>query len=420
MSKVRFEQLLQIYRHTAFDPTGDEGTLSIPSPEVIAFLESVDTNETVARETGLALLAEPSSLAVGRSVRLRLGAPRLGLGLLVRSIDDLLNAPEARLAEPKAYFIIDARLERETSPPADVQEGYRKVLALVALFAEAASYLDRTRQELVFFRDGKFVVPIRYESSVVTKLDTNAADQLLHHFQDPVHREQKLAILTEAIAHICEAQPTPRRFSYMLENIAAVSEEVRNGYRLFASSFSYAKIRSEVEAAKLEFVGKIHKTFIDIQGQLLGIPVATIIVASQLKVAQSCGLELWTNIAVLGGAWIFVVLLMLAIVNQWLTLSALAAEIERQRAKLVADYAAISETFAPIFGGLSSRIRWHRWGLVGIGLIAVAGAGFATLAYSKLTTAQPTKCWSQLAIKPTLNGLSGGSGAVPRLVVTTH
>lgn len=291
---------------------------------------------------------------------------------------------------------------------------------LVALFAEAASYLDRTRQELVFFRDGKFVVPVRYDSAGVLKLDASAAEQLLHHFQDSVHREQKLAILTEAIAHICEGQPTGQRFGYMLQNLSAVSEEVRNGYRLFASSFSYAKIRSEVEAAKLEFVGKIHKTFIDIQGQLLGIPVATIIVASQLKQVTGCGLELWTNVAVLGGAWIFVILLMLAIINQWLTLSALAAEIVRQRTKLVADYAAISETFTPIFAGLIFRIRWHRGGLIAIGLIALAGAIFATLAYAKLTPIQPTSCWSEVAPKLTSVGQSGGAGSIPQLVVTTH
>ena len=56
-----------------------------------------------------------------------------------------------------------------------------------------------------------------------------------------------------------------------------------------------------MEAAKVDYVAKIHKTLIDIQGQLLAIPVATIIVASQLKSNQTCGVDFWTNIAVLAG-----------------------------------------------------------------------------------------------------------------------
>jgi hypothetical protein len=173
-----------------------------------------------------------------------------------------------------------------------------------------------------------------------------------------------------------------------------LSEGGRNGYRLFASSFSYAKIRSDVEAAKVEYIGKIHKTLIDIQGQLLGIPVATIIVASQLKVAKDCGLEIWTNVGVLGGAWIFAVLLLIAIINQWLTLSAISGEIERQKTKLAADYAAISEQFLDIFKGLSSRIVWHRCALIGVGVIACAGAIFAFLVFARLTAVDPRSCWA--------------------------
>jgi hypothetical protein len=66
--------------------------------------------------------------------------------------------------------------------------------------------------------------------------------------------------------HIGEPQPAARRFPYLLENLDALLEEVSAGYRLFASSFSYAKIRSDVESARVEYVGKIHKTLIDIQG----------------------------------------------------------------------------------------------------------------------------------------------------------
>ena len=57
-----------------------------------------------------------------------------------------------------------------------------------------------------------------------------------------------------------------------------------------------------MEDARLDYLNKIHKTFIDVQGQLLGLPVATVVGSSQYKVTKSCGLELWADVAVLGGA----------------------------------------------------------------------------------------------------------------------
>lgn len=394
MPDFSFDQLLTIYRHTLFNAQGDEGTLSIASPEVLTILQAIDGDDRLTEDANLAALTDPKGLIVGQDVRIRIGAPRLALGLLVRTFDDLLNAPEARLTEPKAYFVIDGRMEKGTAPSPAVQTGYRKVLEVVALLAEAASYLDRTRQELVFFREGKFVVPVKYRAETVVRFAHDTPDKLLELFKDDVHRDQKLAILAEAIAHTCEPQPLARRFTYLLDNIAAVAEEVRNGYRLFASSFSYAKIRSDLEAAKVEYIGKIHKTLTDIQGQLLGIPVATIIVASQLKVVTGCGLEFWTNVAVLGGAWIFLGLLLIAIVNQWFTLSSISDEIERQQTKLTADYAAISDQFVDIFVGLLGRVTWHRSALVGIGVIALLGAIFASWAFSHLTTPDLLACWT--------------------------
>lgn len=88
-----------------------------------------------------------------------------------------------------------------------------------------------------------------------------------------------------------------------------------DGYRLFVSNFSYDKVISELELAKVEYTGKIHKAFTDIQNQILGIPVATVVVATQMKSAPQIGYEFWVNIAVLTGCWIFVMLVGLLICN---------------------------------------------------------------------------------------------------------
>ncbi|MDR3506927.1 MAG: hypothetical protein P4L64_03415 [Caulobacteraceae bacterium] len=385
MTRLRFEQLLSLYRSIDFDAQGDEGLLTLSTPEQIANLLFIEADEIAAEDANLAVITDPATIAVGKAVRVRVGQPRIGLGILARTFENLLKASEARITEPNAYYIVDSRLDTYTVPPSATLAAYRKVLDLVALFAKAAAYLDRTRQELVFIHDGKVVVPVRYDVKALEQVSIVAIDTLLENFKDDVHQDQKLAILEASIVQMVEAVPTAQRFTYLLENLGAVTETLRQGYRLFASSFSYSKIRGEVEAARVDYVAKIHKTLIDIQGQLLGIPIATIITVSQLKAVQGCGVEFWTNIAVLAGAWVFVVLLIIAIANQWITLEAIDDDIKAQQKRLESDYAAISEQFVSIFTGLIKRVSWHRGALIVIAGIAVIGAVFASYAFVKLT-----------------------------------
>ncbi|MFG1225283.1 hypothetical protein [Xanthobacter wiegelii] len=391
MPRLSFEQLLGLYRGIDFDPHGDEGSLHLTTAEQLDDLQFIENDDTAGDDANLAVLCDPAILAIGQKVRVRVGSPRIGLGLLARSVDDLLKTPEARITEPKAYFVVDGRIEpQSTATPAIC--AYRQVLEVVALFSKAAAYLDRTRQELVFVHEGKVVVPIRYDATVLSRVSQIAIDELLENFKDDVHKDQKLAILEDAIIQMVAAQPAAQRFIYVLDNISTLSETVRQGYRLFASSFSYAKIRNEIEAAQVDYIGKIHKTLIDIQGQLLGIPIATVIVASQLKAATTCGLDFWTNIAVLSGAWIFVGLLGIAIINQWVTLSSISQEIDGQKRRLNEDYAAIAIQFLDLFSRLDGRICWHRAALLGVGCVAIAGAAFATYVFVRITPVEIGTC----------------------------
>jgi hypothetical protein len=395
MSSLKFSDLLAIYRNTAFAADGRSGVLTIASPEILATLKSVENHDDIAEQAGIALPADDvEKLAVGDRAEIEISAPRLGLGILAPSFDVLLNAPEARLREPAAYFVIKEGIASDDASPAPIVLAYRRMLGVVALLVDAASYCDRVKGELVFIHDGKFVVPIRYDSLSLAHLSEPIADALTSQFSDPLHRDQRLEILATSVVSLTGAQPAALRFSYLVQNLDELAAKVGDGYRLFASSFSYGKIRSELENAKIDYVTKIHRTVADIQGQLLGIPVATVIVASQLKVATTCGIELWTDVAVILGAWIFAVLLGLAIVNQWLTLAALRTEILRQQTKLASDYAAIGEQFSDIFSSLRSRICWHRIGLMIVGVVALVGAGFANFAFVRLARVDVVSCLS--------------------------
>lgn len=392
MSNIAFSQLLEIYRNVRFNKTGDEDVLTIASSEILNTLRLINDDSRVADDSGIGLPFDPAASKVNDVVTINIGAPRVALGYLKRSVSELLLVKQALIEEPKAYYIIENRFDKNTAVVPAAIQAYRKILEIYKLFAEAAAYSDPQKQELVFINEDKFLLPIRYNEGIFVRFKMAEADRLLALFHDELHRDEKLGLLDSAVVNLTKSLGPKARFSYLVENIDDVTDEVAKGYRLYVSQFSYTKIKSDVEAARVDFVTKIHKTIIDIQTQLLGIPIATFVVASQLKSTASCDLSFWSNVAVLAGAWIFVLLLLIAIINQWMTLSSIKWEIERQRKKLETDFESISKDFLSIFNELRRRICWHRCVLSVIGIVAFGGAVLASVAYANLTSVRTRDC----------------------------
>ncbi len=409
MPRIRFEDLLQAYRITQFGNGGTEDVsyLTIDSQAISNLLTRLETDDDAAADAGITLLDDFTGAIEGVRVKIRVGSPRTGLGVLARTMDGLLAAPGARIEEPKRYYLVDPPFSPGDAVEPDPIKQYKKVLALVRLFADVASFLDATRANLVFVKEGRMVVPIRFDAADLSNLVVADAERLLSQFVDDLHKDQKHEILFEAMVDLCRAQPIETRFEFALRNVGHLANAVREGYRLFASSFSYSKVRSEIEDARIDYTGKIHKTIVDVQNQLLGIPIATVVVASQMKAPTACGIESWVNLAVLIGAWIFILLLLMAIVNQWLTLSVIKGEVSRQKTKLLSDFPAVSNEFVDIFDSLSYRVWWHRAGLLFVALVGLAGATVATHFYGKIAAIPVPACVASASG----NGL--GSASLP-------
>lgn len=390
MADVGFADLVEIYRHVRFDGEGG-GTLVVANPGIAATLRAIEADQALYDLTQISLV-EPGDPAVGSQVAINVAAPSLKLGILADTFEKLFLAPGAAFAEPVRYFVIDGAYASGNVPAPPVLLAYRAVLTVIALLRESASYAVDLQRELVFIGTESIVVPIRFREADLTPGLVTTAARLKHLFADPLHAQEKAELLSAAVIEIAGGQRQDRRFQFVVSSLERVCDEVEKGYRLFVSSFSYSKIRKEIETARLDYINKIHKTIVDIQGQLLGIPVATIVVASQLKVSKGCGVEFWTNSAVLLGAWIFVGLLWLAVRNQWHTLTMLAGEITGQRARLDDDYAAVSADFVDVFDDLNRRIHWHQKALVVVSALALIGAVLATAAFLFLTQAGSARC----------------------------
>ena len=391
MSDITFADLVEIYRATRFDGE-DGGVLTVGSEHMAANLRAIMNDNDLYAETQITVDGDDEPV-VGSERRVHVGPPNAAsMGLLVSSFDDLFRAPGAVIAEPERYYVKDRGFASGDHPVPSVLLRYRAVLDVLRILRETASVNDETMRQMIFIGKVKVVVPIRFgvrdlQGDVVAK-----AERLTRLFAEELHIDEKRTILQTTLIEMVGAMRADIRLGYLIRNLERIADEVDKGYRLFTSSFSYSKIRNDVETARLDFAGKIHKTIVDIQGQLLGIPVATIVVVSQLKKVSGCDMTFWANLGVLLGAWIFVTMLFIAGVNQWKTLEVISNEVERQKTRLSDDFAAVADQFTDVFDDLAERIRWHRGVLIGICAILALGALATTIAFLKLAPTGSVVC----------------------------
>ncbi|BBD01447.1 hypothetical protein [Sphingobium sp. YG1] len=391
MSDITFADLVEIYRATRFDGE-DGGVLTVESEHMAANLRAIMDDNDLYAETQITVDGDDEP-AVGSKLRVHVGPPNAAsMGLLVSSFDDLFRAPGAVMAEPEHYYVKHPGFASGDHPVPGVLLRYRAVLDVLRILRETASVNDETMRQMIFIGKDKVVVPIRFgardlQGDVVAK-----AQRLVRLFVEELHIDEKRTILQTTLIEMVGTMRADIRLGYLIRNLERLVDEVDKGYRLFTSSFSYSKIRNDVENARLDFAGKIHKTIVDIQGQLLGIPVATIVVVSQLKKVTGCDVTFWANLGVLLGAWIFVTMLVIAGTNQWKTLEVISNEVERQKTRLSDDFAAVADQFTDVFDDLAERIRWHRGALIGICAILALGALGTTIAFLKLAPIGSAVC----------------------------
>ena len=390
MAEVGFADLVELYRHIRFDGAGT-GVRTVASQRIADTLRAIEADQALYDETQISLVVAGDP-AVGEQVHVNVGPPRLSLGILAANFASLFRAPGAAFREPPAYYVVESGYASGDEPVPETLRQYRAAIRLIGMLRSAASYVDERQRELVFISDRKVVIPIALEPADLARIPDAQVERLADLLHGDLHADERHDLLASAVVEIAAGQRRVERFAFLLANLEQVSDEVEKGYRLFVSSFSYSKIRKEIETARLDYIGRIHKTFTDIQGQLLGIPIATIVVAAQLKRTTGCDVAFWGNLAILLGAWIFLALLSLAIRNQWHTLSALDREIRGQRERLERDHAAVRDDLIDVFDDLTRRLRSNRRILFGVASLALAGAILATTAFLMLTARGSLAC----------------------------
>lgn len=380
MSKEHFVDLTAIYKATTFNLGSRYGDLHLVDDEMCSMLNKMIDDP---REYGITL--GNGNVAPNQTVTLRFDDPRTGVGLLADHFSEILSFPKGHIQEPRFYLLGPNYCSLDTTNPPELVSKYRLILELIKLFSESAAYLDSNRQELIFIHEGKFSIPITYVENDVSNIDESSMSALLSSFADDTHREQKLSILAKSLQSMVASIDLKLRFKHILTNLSDLKKRLDDGYKLFVADFSYEKIVDQLETAKIEELTKIHKALTDIQNQLLGIPAATVIVATQLKETAEFNLAFLTNSAVLFGVWVFSVLCFFLIQNQKQTLNAVTDEIKRKEELIKKDYPSISNVISDTFENLRERARNQEMILLAIQFIIFIGFVISNIAYLCVT-----------------------------------
>lgn len=382
-----FKNLVSLYKAVKWEARQElysrSCSLTVSDTDQLELLKSLLADH---REYGLLLIQpySPQEIFVGTIVQLKAEDPRTGLGLLADTFDNVLAFPRGRIKEPRFYLIDPPWAAGDQNPP-DIVVRYRLVLELINILVESGVYLDKENQELVFVDSGKFVLPILYDMNDLHDMSHQAVNDILGRLNQDIHRTQKLVLLFGVVKSLCTVVPEGVRFKHFLMHLQGVLKEFDEGYKLFVAGFSYEKIVDQMEDAKLEELAKIHKTFSDIQNQILSIPVATVIVATQIKATSKVGATFWVNTAILIGAFIFVILTSFLIKNQRETLDAIGQEIGRKRTQIERDYVAIKDITEKTMDSLNKRLNAQRWAFRAVEIVVIIGMIMTIFMYIKLT-----------------------------------
>ncbi len=288
------------------------------------------------------------------------------------SLTDLLIAPARRLKPPAKFYLADGDALFTGDETALSQEGrdYLATTRFHALLETVSDYhwgvgADKT---LVFLHKEKIELTSEYtvaDLHALPELDAFSAEFIASN----THQEQKRTILKTVLLELFSGR-TKLRFSELLARFDDFVDKIRASYQLYVAEFSFQKVKAEVEKEKLDAMIKLNKVFSDVQGQLLTVPVALVLVGGQMKNVGSFTFE---NLMIWLGALVFSVLMNLLIRNQRHTLNAVKHEIDQQRQQIESKYQTIAPRFVDIYKEIEERhAHQHRLILVIDALVAIS------------------------------------------------
>lgn len=219
------------------------------------------------------------------------------------------------------------------------------------LFKSLKPLADDVREagdEKTLFWASKHKITLRNTAS---DEDWEATDGLAHFINSFLDEERQRAEKTSIIRNVLQtmfpAQPV-LTLGDLMPRIDSFMQQVCAGYDLYMANFSYQQVKATVDKEKLDFVMRLDQLLSGMQNQLLAVPLALIVVATQM---QSDKAFFGNNLVIMIGCLVFAFFMALLVRNQKDTLGVLGREIGRQHEHI----RHITKDFDGLFDDLKSR-----------------------------------------------------------------
>lgn len=298
--------------------------------------------------------------------------------LFAINMDDLLKAPSRLLAHPERFYLADIDylfFDGKDGHPGLVK-GYLDASLLASTLNDISDHSLPLVPKAIFLQGEKLELSLAYSADDLKELD--GLDRFISDFvKADIHKDQKATIIKGVLIEMLKSNEIDRlTVSCLIRRFSEFIERVNANYQLYVSEFSFEKIKERVETEKFEFTLKLNKVFSDIQNQLLAVPIALVLVSSQMKMAS--GLS-FLNISIWCGVLFFGFFMSLLVRNQRSTLIAIKLEIDSQWNNIKAKHRFVADRLGEHYNYLRGRQRSQNLNLTLVGVIVSISIAVSTI-----------------------------------------
>lgn len=215
---------------------------------------------------------------------------------IVRNLSSLLRLSDFVTVAPKHYYSIED--DSDVLP-----QKYRDTITFSNFLLKVADHVESsTGEKKCFFYHGiKTEIVIHYTEEDLKELP--GVEAFINGFADSPHLKERIEILKEIIIKYSLGQPAEQAFTTLLIRFLEIEQDFNQSWSLFITDFSLDKILDELETKTLSLADKLATSLSELQKTMITIPLAILLVASQIDAANDAAS--FKNISILAGIWVF-------------------------------------------------------------------------------------------------------------------
>ena len=254
-----------------------------------------------------------------------------------RDINHYIATTERRLDDKptSSIYIVDIGYKYEPSSESK-NPLFKNVLTIAYLFKNLQSIADHKGEDgadpfVLFIGKDNLKISSKYDSEVLN-LSLDNINLFINQFiLSETHQEDKVLAVKNALQEaFSDKNISLTEFIKRFDHFFKI---VKNNFQLYMDKFSFEDFKHKIEDEKREYLLKINKIFSDMQNQLLTLPIASVIAASQMSKVGGFG-DGVKNIALLLGVYIFAYMIRIFAHNQEDSLDAMRSEIEIKKKEI--------------------------------------------------------------------------------------